>query len=166
VEAEQHAAASKMGLLRQIIDDLIEQETGRKHIAAVASEARAVGTRLEEERLPIAELQDRLRAQNERISSLQAATGDIRESLEKELAECIKRSTRNFTDLAPLLHADLDAQIKTSDVVVGDCMVAHPERKGAPQGSAVPLCSRECMEDSGDLRYVRRVCQTLATPFE
>jgi Dynamin family len=122
--ANRHLAASKMETLRRILGDLIDQETGLKHIADVAAAAlslvgpwsRAVSERLQAERLPFDELAGLMASQRERLDKVDSAIRHLRGELENGLDSHVKRAIRPFDRLAAHLHAELDATIRSTDV--------------------------------------------------
>ena len=122
--AARHLAESRMDRLRQAINDLISTETGAKHIAAVAIEARAIITprqraltdRLQAERLPIDQLKSLLTSQQEGLTLLETELPRVREKLEQKLENHVQRASRPFSQLAAHFHATLDNEIKAADV--------------------------------------------------
>jgi len=122
--ARRHAAQSRMDSLRQVLADLITRETGIRHIAAVAAEARSLAAprqrlldeRLQTERLPIDELKGLLDSQRARLRHLDEVIPGIRGELERGLENYVKRASRPFGRLAAHLHTTLDDEIKATDV--------------------------------------------------
>ncbi len=115
---------SRMDTLRQAIEGLISMGAGTRHIAAVATEARALlnprhrqlEQRLRTERLEIDELKELLQSQQQRLEQLGTALPGIREDLERKLRNCIDRTVRPFSRLAAHLHSELDATISATDL--------------------------------------------------
>lgn len=122
--APRHRAESRMDTLRQAIQELINRETGARHIVAVAAEARVLLTprhraledRLRTERLPIDDLRGLLESQQRRLELLDTAVPQVREELERRLKNRISRAARPFGRLAAHLHTTLDATIRATDV--------------------------------------------------
>ncbi|MEV6107977.1 hypothetical protein AB0M28_25220 [Streptomyces sp. NPDC051940] len=123
-EAAQYRAEGRMDLLRQSLTDLISRETGPRHIAAVAEEARALirpryqalRARLESERLPVDQLTGMLQSQRDRLAFLDAETPRLREELERTLHDRVNRAARPFIRLEAHLHGTLDERIRSTDV--------------------------------------------------
>jgi hypothetical protein len=122
--ASRHRASSQMDSLRQVLRTLIEQESGRKHVADIAVAARsqvaplasAVSTRLQEERLPIEQVATLLKAQEESLRRTTAAIDALRRDLDQSLKDCVRRASRPFDNLEAHLHSQLDATIRSSDI--------------------------------------------------
>jgi hypothetical protein len=122
--ARRHRAASQMDSLRQILRTLIEQESGRKHVADIAVTARskiaplasAVSTRLQEERLPVEEVATLLKAQEESLQRANKTIEALGRDLDQSLKDRVRRASRPFDNLASYLHSNLDATIRSSDI--------------------------------------------------
>jgi hypothetical protein len=113
-----------MDSLREVLQKLIERESGRKHVSSIAETAYAmikpvasvVRRRLQEERLPIDSAADRIEEYKKGLKKADAAIPVIREELEQQLRLRVKRATRPFNDLARYLHTKLDADIRQTDI--------------------------------------------------
>jgi hypothetical protein len=124
VAAGRHAAASQMDWLRQILRNLIDEESGRKHIADIADSARslvaprsnAVTSRLQEERIPIDELATVLAALQERLQLVDTAILVMRTELEQSVNDRVKHASRPFNRLGSYLHSRLDPAIRSTDI--------------------------------------------------
>jgi hypothetical protein len=122
--ARRHRAQGQMDSLRQILRTLIEQESGRKHVADIAVVARskiaplvsAVSTRLQEERLPIEEVATLLKAQQESLQRTNKTIEVLGRDLDQSLKDRVRRASRPFDNLAGYLHSNLDATIRSSDI--------------------------------------------------
>ncbi|MFF4225845.1 hypothetical protein ACX9I7_06735 [Streptomyces sp. L500] len=122
--ARRYRAESRMDTLRQAIEDLIRTETGPRHIAAVAAEARVrlvprlrlVEDRLRTERLEIDGLRELLDGHQRRLELLDRALPELRDQLERKLQARVGRAARPFGRLAAHLHGSLDATIRRTDV--------------------------------------------------
>lgn len=122
--AQHQTAQSRMDSVRQVLSDLIGTETGSRHIAAVANEARALlvprqrvlNQRLLAERLPIDELRGLMESHQQRLTHLNTEIPRLRTVLERELESHVKRAARPFGRLAAHLHAALDGTIRENDV--------------------------------------------------
>jgi hypothetical protein len=119
-----YSAESRMDRLRQVLSELVERESGRKHIADIAATARteispllrAVNRRLAEERLPVDQLADVLASQRERRRRVDEALPRLRGDLEELLESRVRRASRPFAQLSGVLHAALDGAIRETDV--------------------------------------------------
>lgn len=117
-------SASEMDFLRQLILDLIERESGAKHIADIASKARsllnprakAASDRLQEERVPVDEQASALAAVQDRLRLVDSAISRVQDDLQKALSTRVKRASRPFAGLAAHLHTKLDAIIRDTDI--------------------------------------------------
>ncbi|MFQ6197519.1 hypothetical protein [Streptomyces sp. NPDC000405] len=117
-------AESRMDTLRQAIEDLIRTETGPRHIAAVAAEARVrlvprlrlIEDRLRTERLEIDGLKELLDGHQRRLELLDRVLPELREQLERKLQARVGRAVRPFGRLAAHLHGSLDSTIRQTDV--------------------------------------------------
>jgi hypothetical protein len=122
--AKHHSDEGRMKALRDILEDLIEREAGKRHIAQVASGAapliarrvRALNQRFQRERLPIDELQASIAGDRKRLRDLETVIPRIREELEESLRNYVNRASRPFVKLADRLHEMLDHQIRSTDI--------------------------------------------------
>ena len=118
------AAEGRMYNLRETLGRYIEQDTGDQHLAQIAAEARMLlapqvrelTDRLNTERLPIDELIEALRNQNERVVQLDDAVPRVRQELQTILGDRVGRSSRPFGSLAARFHAELDGPIRSTDI--------------------------------------------------
>jgi hypothetical protein len=123
-DAGRHQAASQMEYLRLVLRNIIEQESGRKHVAEIAGKARsmvaplanAVRARLQEERLPLDAVISLMAAQQESLQRVDAAIPILRIELDNSLRDRVKRASRPFDDLGRYLHSELDAKIRDTDI--------------------------------------------------
>lgn len=114
-------AGSMMEPLRDTLRDLINK-TGPRHIALVAGEARdlaetqqrALAERLRTAQLPLDQLEQDLKAQQERRRALDAAIPLIEADLEKSLKNRVDAAAQPFDTLARVLHDRLDEKIAES----------------------------------------------------
>jgi hypothetical protein len=122
--ASQQAAESRMDLLRQALGRYVEQDTGSRHLAQIAAEARTLlappvrelTDRLNTERLPIDELMEALRNQDDRVRQLESAIPRVREELQAILGDRVGRASRPFGKLGAQFHAELDGTIRSTDI--------------------------------------------------
>jgi hypothetical protein len=122
--ARQHSDEGRMESLRDILEDLIEREAGKKHIAQVASGAaplisrrtRALNQSLQRERIPIEKLKASIADDRERLQDLEATIPLIRAELQGSLRNYVNRTSRPFDKLPSRLHEALDQQILSSDI--------------------------------------------------
>jgi len=123
-EGRQLLAESRMDELREDLDRLIRTYTGRRHIAAIAAEARALVTphyrvladHLAVERLPIDQLTTPRADLGRRLNDLEAALEAMGSRLEGMLQRHIRTAERPFERLASHLHATLDEEIRSVDL--------------------------------------------------
>lgn len=117
-------APDGMDELRDVILAIAETQTGRRHIAAVAAEAKAlvrplagaVAARLHEERIPLEMTAGALAANKESASRAGAALARVPEELPTILSARVKRASRPFSALASHLHQQLDDAIRNTDI--------------------------------------------------
>jgi len=122
--ASRQRAPSQMDSLRQVLRTLIEQQSGRKHVADIAVAARdqiaplaaVVSTRLREERLPIEQVTTELKVQKENLRRANTAIDTLRRDLDESVKDRVRRASRTFDKLASHLHSKLDATIRSSDI--------------------------------------------------
>ena len=122
--ASRQRAPSQMDSLRQVLRTLIEQQSGRKHVADIAVAARdqiaplanVVSTRLREERLPIEQVTTELKVQEENLRRANTAIDTLRRDLDESVKDRVRRASRPFDKLASHLHSKLDATIRSSDI--------------------------------------------------
>jgi hypothetical protein len=117
-------AASRMDFLRTALDTLISEESGPRHLTAIAKEAywiveplqRVVSAKLATERLPY----DRLATEREEVQKglkrLDGIFSDTRSQLQERLDRHIRTAARSFVGLADYLHQELDGQIRGADL--------------------------------------------------
>lgn len=107
--------------LRQVIREMIEAESGRKHVAEVAREAlgtirpleEMVSKRWHEERGDWGEILARDRELLERVdAALAAAPSDLGRILDSR----VRRASRLFAELVSHLHDRLEAEIREADL--------------------------------------------------
>jgi Dynamin family len=113
-----------MDVLRQVIRDMVEMESGHKHVANIAIEAQgfvrplasAVTARLRDERIPVDEQAAALAANQESLERVNTALANASKDLEKILVTRVKRASRPFGGLASHLHEQLDSAIRDTDI--------------------------------------------------
>jgi hypothetical protein len=117
-------AASRMKDLRSILKDMINTDTGHRHIANVAREAlaliaprqRVLAEVFHAARLPLEELGAEREALGNRLDNLEAAIDTNRSQLENMLRSRIRLIERQFSTLARHLHDTLDEEILSADL--------------------------------------------------
>jgi hypothetical protein len=117
-------AGSQMNSLREVIQNLIERESGPRHIADIASKARslvgplanAVSDRLREERVPVDKQAAALAAMQDRLRRADSAIYRLQDDLQQTLSVRVKRASSHFQGLAASLHAELDPVIRDTDL--------------------------------------------------
>ena len=123
-EGRRLLAESRMDELREVLNRLIRTYTGKRHIAAIAAEARALVTphyrvladRLAVERLPIDQLTTPRAALGKRLDDLAAALEVTGSRLKAMLEQRIRTAEQPFDKLASHLHATLDEDIRSADL--------------------------------------------------
>jgi hypothetical protein len=119
-----YISASRMGRLRQIVNDLIEAGVGHKHLANIAREARALLSShlslivelLDTAKLPLEKLAAEKDDLHARLRYLQSAIPDLREQLNAALQVSLRKIEREFRGLPEYLHAELDDRIRAADL--------------------------------------------------
>ncbi|MGV9978424.1 hypothetical protein ACWDUH_12155 [Micromonospora wenchangensis] len=117
-------AASRMDTLRRSLRNLIEANTGRSHLAAVAVEARGLLLShqrmlieiLEYARTPLDQLSTELAGLHARLETLRAAISVTRERLEVALNQHVRVTDRRFDGLAELLRMKLADDIAAANL--------------------------------------------------
>lgn len=117
-------AASRMNTLRRSLRDLIEANTGRRHLAGVAGEARGllishqrmlIGM-LEYARTPLDQLSTELAGLHSRLRTLRSAITVTRERLDVALHQHVRVTERRFDGLAELLRMKLADEIAAANL--------------------------------------------------
>jgi hypothetical protein len=122
--SRRYAAESRMSHLRRILEDLIDRETGWRHIASIAGEARTfiaprsriLSERLQAELLPIEQLADQLAHRQTHLRHIDALTEQISEQLSARVERGVRAAARPFTKLTDHLHHELDPLIHMADL--------------------------------------------------
>ncbi len=117
-------AESRMDALRHILLTMIEQDTGPRHVAAIASEARALlfpyqrtlSERLETERLPVDQLISQRTELDDRLRDLTLALDTTESRLRIMLDRRIRTAGRAFSRLAHHLREGLENEILEADL--------------------------------------------------
>ncbi len=117
-------AESRMDALRRTLSTMIERDTGRRHVAAIASESRALlfpyqralSERLETERLPVDQLRSQLRDLGNQLRDLTLAVDTTDARLGDILDRRIKSARQGFRRLAPHLRESLESEILSADL--------------------------------------------------
>jgi hypothetical protein len=121
---KENYAASRMDLLRAALETLINEESGPRHLAAIAKEAywiieplqRVVSARLATERLPYEQLATERAEVQKGLKGLDRISMDTRSQLQERLERHIRDAARSFGGLADYLHQELDGQIRDADL--------------------------------------------------
>jgi hypothetical protein len=117
-------AESRMDALRRTLLTMIERDTGPHHIAAIASESRALlfpyqralSERLETERLPVDQLVSQREDLGDRLRDLTLAVDTTGVRLGAMLDRRIKNARQAFGGLAPHLRESLESEILAADL--------------------------------------------------
>jgi ElaB/YqjD/DUF883 family membrane-anchored ribosome-binding protein len=117
-------AESRMDILRQTLSNMIRTDTGPRHVAAIASECRALlfayqralSERLETERLPVDRLVSQKRDLRDRLRDLQIAFDATGARLGAILDRRINNARQAFNGLAPHLRERLEGEILAADL--------------------------------------------------
>jgi hypothetical protein len=117
-------AMSQMDELRTVLNAMIGDGTGRRHIADIASEAwtilaphyRRLADTIRAQRLPLDQLVNQRSELGERLRDLDRAVDANRSRLESRLQTRLRAIDRSFEGLQLHLHGILDAQILQADL--------------------------------------------------
>ncbi|MGW0661071.1 dynamin family protein [Streptodolium elevatio] len=120
-------AAGRMDVLRRAVNDVIQSGAGRHHVALVAAQTRAAlephwnvaADELRTLRIPVDQLTDEHDALRLRVRTFSTASRLTIGRLERLLDERLRTVDRAFSGrraLAHHLHAELDAQVRETDV--------------------------------------------------
>jgi hypothetical protein len=124
-EGRNYIAASHMSQLRKFLTDLIENDTGRRHIAQVAREARGLmrprvvflREMLDTARTPLDELAGERDRLSGRLQELQSAIPGVRNQLNDVRRAYLREFQAQFKGLADFLHSELDEKIREADLI-------------------------------------------------
>jgi hypothetical protein len=124
--AAELAAESRMSELRRLLTQIIESETGQKHVAVVAGEAHVIVQRrraallgaLTTERIPVDSIRDEVEHIKDRVRVLDAEVGPLRSRLTENLRRRINEALSAFDEagLSHQLHDALDKEIGSADL--------------------------------------------------
>jgi hypothetical protein len=122
--AESYQSSSNMDALRQRLFDLIERESGPRHVAEIAEKAHGmigplayvVRQRLLEEKTDVDQIEVKLADTEQALDKADMAIPRMRNDLEERQRSRVQTAARPFGSLARHLHNQLDDEIRRTDL--------------------------------------------------